>query len=711
MQRSEVLNQVARRLNQMALWRILIHFDRAKIASDMAIRNAIGVVLPLIIGTALGHAPAGAVAALGALNVSYSDSRDPYAARARRMLLSSVLVGAAVTLGALSAHTSVTAVAAATIWAFGAGMMVVLSPEAGNLGITTLVTLVVFAGRRMTPVEAVESGIVAIAGGVLQTLLSIAFWPVQRYEPERRIIGALYSALAGLAVSPAGSGSAPPGTAQLAETEKVLTSLSQSSSRHAPSIEAERYIFLVDQAERIRLSLLTLRRLRQRMGRDPQGTDAAAALDRILAVSSAVLDEIGASVIQGTKAVARDEFSEAVSQFRKLDGHEQSPFLAAAICDAGHQIDALAGQLRAGQELREPRVAAAVRLRDPADPMARVARLRANLSFHSTAFRHAVRLAVCVGMGDAIALQNTYWDLQRTYWVPMTIAIVLRPDFSSTFSRGILRVAGTLAGLLLATGLFHFLHAGSAAEIALLAVFVFLLRWIGPANYGVFVTAVSAFVVLLLALAGVSPKAAIAARAVNTVFGGAIALAAYAIWPTWERTQAGPVLADLMDAYQRYFHAVFDAWINNAWGALDRTRMKARLARSNAEALIDRIVAEPGVTAEHANLLGAILASAHNFVRAVMALESALEPGQPKRVRPATVEFAQQVEATLQGLADALRVSQPKQSLPDLREAHNAILASVEAGGDQYTLINTETDRITTSLNTLSEQIEKLLHR
>ena len=41
--------------------------------------------------------------------------------------------------------------------------------------------------------------------------------------------------------------------------------------------------------------------------------------------------------------------------------------------------------------------------------------------------------------------------LPRSYWLAMTIALVLKPDFGSTFSRGILRLAGTYVGLFVAT--------------------------------------------------------------------------------------------------------------------------------------------------------------------------------------------------------------------------------------------------------------------
>ena len=46
----------------------------------MALRNALGVAMPLAIGIALGNPSGGVMAATGALNVAFSDGKDPYAA-------------------------------------------------------------------------------------------------------------------------------------------------------------------------------------------------------------------------------------------------------------------------------------------------------------------------------------------------------------------------------------------------------------------------------------------------------------------------------------------------------------------------------------------------------------------------------------------------------------------------------------------------------
>src|SRR5579875_2321974 len=163
----------------------------------MALRNAIGVALPLGIGIAI-HQPLGAVAiATGALNVSYSDDDDPYPQRARRMLLWSVLGGFAVFVGSITGRYHVAAIVVAAAWAFVAGLLVAVSTRAGDLGLNTLVVVIVFAARgAMSPEGALKAGLLVCAGGLLDTALALLLWPLQRYAPERKAIAEAYFDLA-----------------------------------------------------------------------------------------------------------------------------------------------------------------------------------------------------------------------------------------------------------------------------------------------------------------------------------------------------------------------------------------------------------------------------------------------------------------------------------------------------------------------------------
>src|SRR5438309_11658152 len=234
-------------------------------------------------------------------------------------------------------------------------------------------------------------------------------------------------------------------------------------------------------------------------------------------------------------------------------------FLAAVTRDARFQMDALNGQLRAALDLTAnatPAGQAAFAKQEAKHAWSLrfsglLATLRANLNLQSSAMRHAIRLATLVAFGNGLE-RAFYWH--RSYWLPMTIALVLKPEFTTTFSRGLLRIGGTIVGLFLVTALFRFLPESLALHIILIFVFTLLLRWVGPANYGIFAVAISALVVLLIAITGVSPSEVIWARGVNTVAGGALALLAYRIWPTWERTLVSERVAEMLDAYREYFH-------------------------------------------------------------------------------------------------------------------------------------------------------------
>ncbi len=698
-------------------WHSLIRFEREKIAPGTALRNALGVAIPLLSGALLGHTASGLMGTTGALNVSFTDGRDPYIQRAERMVAASLMCGVAVAVGGFFGSHDAVAIAISLAWAFTAGILVSLDQAAADIGTISLVTLVVFSAHPMSPSDAAWSGVLAFCGGLLQTLLAVALWPVHRYEPEQRALIALYQELARAASAPVKATAAPPATAQVSEAQTTLARIAADRN-----VQAERYLLLLSQAERIRLSLLFLGRLRVRLERESEQHPAGPPLDHVFELASSLLNS-AATAMAAAPLTERQppsdclrEMHDIAEQLRSLDADPEHPGVQPTLAECVHQIDALAGQLRAAMELasfasvpgrqafeqREARRPWHLRL------VGTLPTLAANLTLESTAFRHAIRLAVCVALADGIG-RATGWE--RTYWIPMTVAIVLKPDFTSTFSRGLLRLAGTVVGLVLATALFHWLPVSFATEFLLIVLFVYLLRAYGPANYGVFTVLVSALVVALLAVSGVPPAEAVSARGLNTLAGGVLALIVYAAWPTWERRQTPEMMARMLDAYRAYFFAVREAFRKpqiDLTPQLDAARHKARLARSNLEASVDRARVEPGP--ERTAAWTVMLASSHRLVHAIMALEAALSRSEPVPARREFLPFAFDVEITMHSLAEALRGSALKpQELPDLRESQHRLSESGDALTERYALVNIESDRITNSLNTLAGQIVKYL--
>jgi uncharacterized membrane protein YccC len=121
--------------------------------------------------------------------------------------------------------------------------------------------------------------------------------------------------------------------------------------------------------------------------------------------------------------------------------------------------------------------------------------------------------------------------LQRSAWIAMTAALVLKSDLQQTLARGIGRCAGTLAGGLLATllvVLFRPSHTGlsllSVASVALAYLFFY-------ANYAICTVFVTGYVVFLLAFGGLPGPEVAWLRIGSTLAGGAIALLAAASPP------------------------------------------------------------------------------------------------------------------------------------------------------------------------------------
>jgi uncharacterized membrane protein YccC len=695
-------------LAPVTLWSTVTRVEREKIVLGRALRNAIGVAIPLVAGYFAGSIPVGLIVSSGALNVCFVDGDDPYRQRGRRMLLGTLLVGLAVLTGTLSGGSPFIAIAIAGAWAFAAGMLVAVSQVATDMGVTTLVTLIVYSAQPMDSHHAVTAGMLAMVGGLLQTLLALAFWPVQKHEPERRVLADLYEQIARAAAAPADASEVPSASAEAIEAHNTLASLVA-----VHTVEADRYRSLLNQAERMRLSLLTLARLQVRIGREKKNAKEVAALDRFFELCAKVLASIGNSLRTEDPIDHADDLNQidAIAEALRSAEQVESEVVSALVRDARYQLDGFAGQLRSAVELAthatpegleqfektQSQTPWTLRLRGS------MATLRANLRFESAAFRHAVRLAVCVALGASIG-RAVSWH--RTYWLPMTVAIVLKPDFTATFSRGVLRVAGTLCGLAFATLLFHLLSTTVVTQIVLIALLTFVLRSYGAANYGVLTAAVSALVVLLIGLTGVSAQDVISARAVNSVAGGALALTAYWLWPTWERYRVNEYVARLLDAYRDYFRAISQAYLQQGEPSqgLDAARQAARLARSNLTASVDRLSAEP--YRYRLLALNDMLASSHRLVHALMALEAGLNQSEYVTPRDAFRAFSNDVEKTLYFLAASLRGSELHPGdLPDLREDHHALLRQGDAHVGRYALVNIETDRVTNSLNTLREQI------
>jgi hypothetical protein len=96
----------------------------------------------------------------------------------------------------------------------------------------------------------------------------------------------------------------------------------------------------------------------------------------------------------------------------------------------------------------------------------------------------------------------------------------------------------------------------------------------------------------------------------------------------------------------------------------------------------------------------------------VLSVEAAFVPGHGTKIRDEFRVFASDVKTVLAGLSAELRRARPSgHKWPDLREDHRRLTQNPLGVIEQYALVNVEADRMTNSLNTLREQVERWTKR
>jgi len=670
----------------------------------VAARNTAAVTLPLALGIATGHEGIGLGMSVGALNTMFSDQPGPYRLRVRRMLLAAGAAGISAFVGYTVGASPILTVLAALIWGFAGGLLVALGPEAGRIGLTSMILLVITASEPRATADAIGPALLFFSGGVLLMLFSIAAWPLQRYRPERTALAQLCRQLAASARRSEDSAQAPPVTQALTEIENLLH-----GAFRARGTAMEAFRVMAEIVERIRLELLALGGLAERI----EDAQLSTTLARLREYAARSLDAIGSALDAGVSplaaAAALEGYDAALSSLaergKDLGGAAAQLTLAIALAHA----NALGGQLRAAVrnaefagsrgELRldehDARLPRAMRPRNP------LSILRANLRLSSIACRHALRCGICL----AIAVSGeTMVGMSHGFWIPMTTAIVLKPDFAGTLSFGVLRVIGTLLGLVLATALVHFALGGQWERIAVFALLCFGFRQLTTVHYGIGVMLLTALIVLLLTFEGVAPGDTMSARALGTSIGSALALLAYVVWPTWERGRVRPALADMLDAYRRYFLAV----IQDSTRVRVDIRRLGRSARTNAQASLDRLRGEPRRDARLVTLAEGVFANANRFIRAAMALEAARQGPVALPARDAVTAFGLRIDHAVSTLAACLREGGAVAIDPELRNAQRALATAVqsEAHSDEEIALAAAwvdaSDRIADTVNTLA---------
>ncbi|MFF1793641.1 FUSC family protein [Kitasatospora sp. NPDC058263] len=162
-------------------------------------------------------------------------------------------------------------------------------------------------------------------------------------------------------------------------------------------------------------------------------------------------------------------------------------------------------------------------------------------------------MALCIAVGSAATASL---PLSKSYWVPMTIAFVLKPDLGSVFLRAVSRSVGTVLGVAVTAGVL-LLTTDAWALTVIAALCVALLPYATAAHYGLNTVAITPMALILLQLGGQSGAAEFWPRVLDTALASAIVLLfGYLLWPERPRHRIEPRLVDATAALHAYLASV-----------------------------------------------------------------------------------------------------------------------------------------------------------
>ncbi|PZG12251.1 FUSC family protein [Nonomuraea aridisoli] len=678
-------------------WRELLRvgpFHWSDVTLQRALRVGVGTMLPLAVGAAAGHLDYGAFMSLGALPAGFASFQGVTRTR--------VAVVAAATAGmAVSTFVGATTVAAAPwllvpvvmLWGYVTGLAVCLGRRMSVAVLQWATALMVGVGLPMEPSEAALRAALVVAGGLFQGALVALSWLLRPGAAERAALAESYRSLADYAAGLAAGGSDPPpsdafpAAAVLADPNPLL-----------PHPVRLAFLDLLEQAERIRASLAAFAEHAADEPAEPV-RDFATAVTRAL---DAVADALSAR--RGDRA----------ERVRVLDGLLPQPavppdtrweWTAESVLGLLRAVTGILARLH-GVPVRTG--AAGVPSGQPTMPVGQEAitwtalALRANLTPTGETGRHAIRVAVAAGLAE-LMVQTT--GLFEGRWVVLTIFLVLKPDFASTAERSVQRAVGTAAGAFLGAVLAGLVHPHPVGLIIGATVFVTVGYAVFNVSYLLFSTSLTVYLVILLDILGTPGATAATERLADTVIGSAIALVAYALWPSGEVLSAQETFARLVTAHGRYTTSLLRQYANPEEvdpAALRTLQAEARRARTEAEASAARLAEEPPQPAMTPAVAQTLVAAVTRLAHTELSLHTlVLEQSAVVRAdaRPRLDALTAALATTADALAEAIRTSREPAGLPPLRRLQAALRTPPSPLDPRYVAL---TDSLVDAFDTLA---------
>ncbi|CAM3608955.1 FUSC family membrane protein [Flavobacterium gelidilacus] len=302
-----------------------------------------------------------------------------------------------------------------------------------------------------------------------------------------------------------------------------------------------------------------------------------------------------------------------------------------------------------------------------------------NLSFNSNLFRHALRFTVAMLFAFIV---GTILDIHNTYWILLTIIVIIRPNYGLTKERSKDRIIGTFIGAAIAIAIVlltqNTIVYGVLAIISLTLSIALIQQ-----NYKSAAALITINIVFVYSLINPNAFEVIQYRVIDTIIGAIIAIVAnYMLWPSWEVNNLKNVLVNALKKNKSYILATKDLYHEKEKNLLAYkiARKEVFLAISNLNAAFQRLTQDPKSKQKEFELIYNLVTLNQTMVSAIASIGSFI---MNHKTTPASQEFdvlIEKIANTLQIASEQLEGKNPEQQNDEktIKEAEETLLKTFE---------------------------------
>lgn len=279
--------------------------------------------------------------------------------------------------------------------------------------------------------------------------------------------------------------------------------------------------------------------------------------------------------------------------------------------------------------------------------------LRENLTFASSTFRHALRMAIVMGLGYSVSLLFNVGN--HSYWILLTIMVILKPGFGLTKQRNFQRLTGTIIGGLGGI-IILMLIQDQVVLFFLLLILVMATYSLIRINYIISVMFMTPYVLIMFSFFEANTFVIMQERIVDTMIGSALAfVSSYIIFPNWETNHLHNPMRNLLVANYRYIAQALQIIAGSPPDitSFKLARKDVYIATANMGSAFQRLITEPKRKRKNAKELNKFVVLNHVFSSFSVTLlqsvrqadSSALTGEQVKLLRKILYSLAQTIKA------------------------------------------------------------------